>query len=220
MVLQVVAVRVGGVASHLVYALSELRPRIRQEVRLDAGVRGSPGRTAVRRPVDAAGRHRDQHPPRILQMRQNRVDRLAAEAGTPLRPVRVFPEAAHQLVGPAAVRRAEQRRRLGAGVDHVGFRRTCRRDLPDPLDRCSGVRWEGQRRDVRLLPRDAKVVADGDARAEMRTVDADEQSRRGPPRVDGNRVDRVTAEERVADPPRSTIVVAGSQEQALLGADR
>ena len=211
-------VRAVRVAGHLVHALAELRPRVGQEVRLDAGVRGRPGRAAVGGLVHAAGGHRDQDPVMVGRVRQDAVDRLAAEAGGPLRTVRVVPQAADELVRHAAVDGPEQRRGLGPRVHHVGPAGRPGRELPDPGQGGVGVRRVRHRGVIRFVPGLAQVVAGRDTGPEMRAFHAGEQARGPPPGVDRRRVDPGHGEVRAVDRPVPPVVAAG-QEQPLTGTD-
>src|SRR6266540_247292 len=84
----------------------------------------------------------------------------------PVLPVRMVPQAADQLVGPAAVGGSEQRRRLDPGVDHVRLARRAGRQLPCPGQGFPGVLREGDRGVVGLLPGRAQVIAGGHTRPE------------------------------------------------------
>ncbi len=98
---------------------------------------------------------------------QHGVHGLAAEPGLPVRAVRMVPEGADQLEAAASVVGAEQRRRFGAGPDHVRLVRAGRHQLPDPPEAGAGVGRERDRRVVGLVPGDAEVVACRDAGTEV-----------------------------------------------------
>ena len=95
-----------------------------------AGAQSSPPSEVA---VDAAGRHRDGHLLRVGRVRQHGVDGLAAEAGAPLRAVRVVPQRADQREGLAAVVGAEQRRRARCRPTPRPASHGDGRELPDPL---------------------------------------------------------------------------------------
>ena len=157
-VLQVEPVGLAGMAGDLVHALAELGvvPVARHELRLDALVGGLPGGPAVASAVDATGRDRRDHRQRVARVREDRVEGLPAVPLAPLGPVRVVPQAALELEGLAAVARAEDRPRLGAGVDHA--RLGARRELPDAGEGRVGVLGEADRTVGGLLPGLAEVV--------------------------------------------------------------
>ena len=90
-----------GVPGDLVHALAELGVLLAlgQELRADPLVARRPGAAAVLGLVDAAGREGDGDRVRVVGVRQDRVEGLAAEAGGPLRAVRVVPQRSLQREG-------------------------------------------------------------------------------------------------------------------------
>src|SRR5690606_30105211 len=177
-------------ARDLVHALAVLGGLLRQAGGGDAGVGGRPGGAAVPGLVDAAGGHGDGHRPRVgpggvHPARNDGVHRAAARAGEPVLAVRVVPEGADQLEAVAAVGGAEQRVRLGAGVDHAGL--VGEGELPGAGERLLDVVGEGDRRLLRFGPGAAEVVAAPDAGAEVRALRAGQHP--AGVRVDADRVD-------------------------------
>ena len=220
MVLGVEHLGVGPVAGDLVDALVELRVGIGAVGVLDADVGGRPGVAAVLGAIDAARAHRDDHAVRVGGVRQDGVDRAAAEALAPVRPVRVLPQATDELEGAARVAAAPQRLRLGARphdvlVEGVGH------ELPHPLERDARVLGEpdGVRR--LRLEGPAEVVGDPDIRPPVPGVAADQQGGPARPLVEGDGRDLLHGQEGPLDVPGASVVAtrAGGDEQALAGAD-
>src|SRR5204863_5317173 len=127
-----------------------------EELRLHAGVGRVPRVPSVVGAVDAAGRDGGQHLRRLLRVGQDRVERLAAEAGVPLWPLRVVPQTTLELERLTAVAGPEDRAGLGAGVDDVvldaGYQ------LPDARDGGIGVLREADGAVGRLRPGLPEVV--------------------------------------------------------------
>src|SRR5215207_2822752 len=99
MVLEVQPLGARRVPGDLVHALPELGILLAlwQELRPDALVARRPRGSSVRGLVDPARRDRGRHRVRLLRVRQDRVEGLAAEACTPLGTVRMLPEPALEL---------------------------------------------------------------------------------------------------------------------------
>ncbi len=218
------AVGVLGVPADLVDALAELGVLLPlgHEVGDDAAVGGSPGLAGVVGAVHPARRHRHDHAVRVVRVREDRVDRLAAEAGAPLRPVRVVPQRPDELEGLAPVLGAEERGGLGPGVHDVGLRGATRPQLPHLLHAGAGVL--GQDHDVRgLLPGLAQVVGAVDVGAPVRRAGAHQQPGPATASVDHAGVDLLHQEPRLLPGPGEAVVrpadpepLAGShQHQAL-----
>ena len=212
--------RPGRMRGDLVHALPELGPRVGEEVGLDALVGRVPAATAVGGLVDPAGRHGHRDLLSVVGMGHDRVDGLPPEPGSPVRPVRVVPQRPDELEGLAAVRRPEQRRRLGAGVDHPGIVRPARLDLPDPLDAAAEALGKLHGRPLGLGPRVAEVVGAVDARPEMLTGATDEHPRGSTAGVDTGRVDALHQELRVRPGPRSPGLIRPADPQPLLRPDQ
>ena len=131
MVLEVETIRVGRIAPDLVDALAELDVGIGQEHRPDAAVARPPRRSAVVRSVHPAGGDGHRQGVGLPGIDQDGVQAQAPTAGSPLRTVRVVPQALHELEAPAAVAAAEQGSGLHAGVDDVGLVDRAGDKLPD-----------------------------------------------------------------------------------------
>src|SRR4030095_15022763 len=132
MVLQEHAIRLVWVSRDLVNALPVLRVGVGIVQGDDATVARRPALATICGLVDPSGGHRNGHPAPIAGMRQNGVETLPAASWLPCRPVRMFPEAANQLIGNPAVLRAEERGWFCARPHHFGLGRTARLQLPHP----------------------------------------------------------------------------------------
>src|SRR5690606_37213981 len=134
--------------------------------------------------------------------------------GAPLLAVRVLPEAELELEGLAAVARAEDGARLGAGPD--GLLVDARRQLPHPLEGGAGVGGEA---DLALLPRGAQVVGAEHPRSGPARARSDEEARLRTPLVDHAGVDLLHVAERPGPLPLLATGVGTPDPQALARPD-
>jgi hypothetical protein len=113
----------------------------------------------------------------------------------------VVPQRADEFERLAAVGRPEQRRRLGAGVEHIGIVGPAGLYLPDALDAAAQVLRELHGRALGLGPGLTEVVRAVDARSEMLAGATDEHSRGSTARVDAGCVDPLHEELRIRPAP-------------------
>ena len=194
---------------------------IGQEVRRDALVQRLPARAAVGRLEDAARRHADVEVLRIARVDVDRVQRGAIrrcflQPADPGGPHRVRVEPVDTLPGVAAVRRAEEPLRRGAGVPDAGLGGVSRREPEHVLDDEAGLaggRLRERRRPRRFLPGPPAIGGAEHGRAEMPGARGDEQR---PPvaRVEHRVLDDVAEEVRRREPPGLAARIAGEQEHA------
>ena len=144
--------------------------------RADALVAWLPRAATVRGLVDAAGRDRDRHRGRVVGVREDRVEGLATEPGTPLGAVGVVPQLLLERERAATVGRAPHRARLGAGPHRL--RVEAGRELPDPLDAGAAALGEPDPAVVALPPGRAEVLRAPHPRAEPARRRAGVQPRR------------------------------------------
>ena len=130
-------------------------------------------------------------------MGHDRVDGLTAEPGAPVGPVRVVPQRADELERLAAVGRPEQRRRLAAGVQHVGIVGPAGLDLPNALEAAAQILRELHGRALRLVPGATEVVGAVDAGPQMLAGPAGEHPGGIPAGVDAGGVDPLHQELRL-----------------------
>src|SRR5262249_9754977 len=134
-VLQEERARPARAEPHLVDALPELRRLVAgREGRPDPRGPWPPRAPAVRRAVDAAGGGRHAHAVAVRGVGDDGVEAEAPAPRLPLRPVRVVPEAPHEVEARPAVLRAEERGRLDARPDHPRLVVPPWLELPDALD--------------------------------------------------------------------------------------
>ena len=141
----------------------------------------------------------------------DRVDRSPAEAGLPVRAVRVVPEAHARARSAHRGRCSEEGVRLDAGPHDVGVVGVGRQ-LPDALERSVGVARERQRPLGALGPRAPAVGARLDRRAPVPRLDAREHRRSTLARVDGDGRDLAHEEVRALEGPLPTIGAARDPE--------
>src|SRR5437899_3177058 len=121
MVLLPQPLRLGGMKEQLVYALPDLRVRVREKVGRDAFVSRRPRGTAVIRPKRAAAGKADVHPLRFQRVELDRVAGKAAGTGEPLLTRRVFEKAAVRPPGLAPVVGAEENGGIPTEVKRLGL---------------------------------------------------------------------------------------------------
>jgi hypothetical protein len=130
----------------------------------------------------------------------------------------MVPQRLDQLERFAAISRLEERRRLGAGVDHIRLVIGRRLDLPDPFDAGAGIGSEVHGGTLGLGPGPAKIIGIVDARAPVFAGSGCEHPRPVPAAVDADPVDRLHQELRRIEGPLCSFLIRTPDPQTFTGA--